>query len=214
MLLLIDKPKGITSHDVVDIVRRATKVRRVGHAGTLDPMATGLLIVGIGRESTKKLGDLTKNTRKTYIATIKLGEETDTLDAEGKVVKTMAIPPLNEAIVRAVLDKFTGDIKQVPPAFSAIKVLGKKSYDLARKGEMLELPAREVSIHGITLLKLEEGLIEIECEVSAGTYIRSLARDISNALGTCGHLVALRRTKIGEYDIASAKSIEELTAYK
>ncbi len=210
MLLLIDKPQGITSHDVVDRVRRITGEKRVGHAGTLDPMATGLLIVGVGRQSTKLLGELTTGTTKEYIATLKLGSETDTLDAEGKVVKSCDVPALTESQVEEVLNSFLGEGMQVPPAYSAIKLSGKKAYELARDGQKVEIKERKITIHSIKLLQMKKDEIEFKVGVSAGTYIRSLGRDISAKLGTCGHLSALRRTKIGDYSIDDAKTLEEL----
>jgi tRNA pseudouridine55 synthase len=212
MLLLIDKPQGITSHDVVDRVRRITGERRVGHAGTLDPMATGLLIVGVGRESTKLLGNLTTGTSKEYIATLRLGSETDTLDAEGKVTKTCETPPLDEDLVNQALLSFLGESMQEPPVYSAIKLSGKKAYELARQGESPKMQERKITIYSIELIRIKGGDIEFKVSVSAGTYIRSLGRDISVKLGSCGHLVSLRRTKIGDYSIENAKTLEELKA--
>jgi len=211
MLLLIDKPKGITSHDVVDQVRRITGERRVGHAGTLDPNATGLLIVGVGRESTKKLGDITKNTTKTYEAEIFLGEERDTDDSEGKTIESSSevTQPNREDIIR-VLKEFTGELSQIPPFYSAIKVKGKKSYDLARAGKSVEMEPRKVTVHSIKLVEYDFPILRIVCEVSAGTYIRSLARDIGRKLKTYGYLKELRRTRVGEFLVEKAQTLREL----
>lgn len=211
MLLLIDKPKGITSHDVVDKVRKITGERRVGHAGTLDPNASGLLIVAVGREDTKKLGELTKNTRKVYEAEIFLGEERDSDDSEGKVIKsTNKITHPKASDINRVLKEFTGSIEQLPPIYSAIKIKGKKAYELARKGKQVNLEPRKVTIYSIKLLDYVYPLIKMTCEVSAGTYIRALARDIGRKLGTYGYLKGLRRTKIGKFSVEKAQSLQQL----
>lgn len=212
MFLLIDKPKGMTSHDVVDRLRTITGERRVGHAGTLDPNATGLLIVGIGRESTKKLGKISKDTRKTYMAEIVLGEERDTDDSEGKVVLKAkgVLPPGRKEVVK-ILREFLGEQEQIPPKYSAIKLKGKKAYELARKGMKFTLIPRKVFVHRINLIRYKYPNLEIEVEVSAGTYIRALARDIGRKLGIGAYLSELRRTKIGEYFVEDAVSLEKLT---
>lgn len=210
MLLLIDKPKGITSHDVVDRVRRIFDERRVGHAGTLDPNATGLLIVAVGREDTKKLGNLTTGTTKTYIAEIKLGTKTDTDDAEGKVLEEKDVRALSIAEIQTVLDSFLGKQEQIPPIYSAIKKNGKKAYDLARAGIPIEMEPRTITIYSIKLLSFESPVLVLECEVSSGTYIRSLARDIGEKLQTNANLSNLRRTRIGEYRIEDATALDDL----
>ena len=212
MFLLVDKPKGMTSHDVVDRLRTITGERRVGHAGTLDPNATGLLIVGIGRESTKKLGKISKDTRKTYMAEIVLGEERDTDDSEGKVVLKAkgVLPPGRKEVVK-ILREFLGEQEQIPPKYSAIKLKGKKAYELARKGMKFTLIPRKVFVHRINLIRYKYPNLEIEVEVSAGTYIRALARDIGRKLGIWAYLSELRRTKIGEYFVEDAVSLEKLT---
>ncbi len=211
MLLLIDKPKGITSHDVIDQVRRITGERRVGHAGTLDPNATGLLIVAVGREDTKKLGTITKDTTKTYEAEIYLGEERDTDDVEGKTtLVSSGVTQPTEAGIKRVLKEFVGDQDQIPPAYSAIKINGKKSYDLARSGKAVTLEPRHITIHSIELLRYEYPLLYIVCEVSAGTYIRTIAHDIGRELGTYGYLKELRRTKVGEFSVEKAQSLQQL----
>lgn len=216
MLLLIDKPKGFTSHDVVNIVRRITGERRVGHGGTLDPNATGLLIIGVGRESTRKLGKISKNTRKSYVAEIILGEERDTDDAEGiKLIvnssKLKNKSKISKTKILNVLKSFLGEQNQTPPVYSAIKIKGKKAYELARKGKILNLKPRKVTIHSIKLLDYQYPTLKIECEVSSGTYIRAIARDMGRILGTGGYLKNLRRTKIGKYEIKNAVSISILT---
>ncbi|MFH1287380.1 MAG: tRNA pseudouridine(55) synthase TruB, partial [bacterium] len=151
MFLLINKPKGITSHDVIARLRRITNIKKIGHAGTLDPMAEGLLIVGIGRESTKKLGEIAKDTSKVYEAEIYLGKETDTYDAEGKVISEVECN-VDDKEIASVLKKFQGEIKQVPPIYSAIKIGGRKAYELARKGEKVQLEPRDVEIYDIKIL--------------------------------------------------------------
>lgn len=209
-MLLIDKPKNITSHDVVYFLRKTTGIKKIGHAGTLDPMATGLLICAIEREYTKKLEDLTKNSQKTYIAEIFLGKETDTLDSEGEIIsENIDIKP-NLQEVKEILKKFQGKISQIPPIYSAIKINGKKAYDLARRGKEVKLKARNIEIYEIKLIKYKYPTLKIECKVSSGTYIRSLARDIGKKLKTGAYLSDLRRTKIGKFDIKNAYTIEEI----
>jgi tRNA pseudouridine55 synthase len=211
MFLLIDKEKGLTSHDIVDEVRKITGERKVGHGGTLDPMATGLLIVAVGRESTKKLGVLTKNTSKTYLADIFLGEERDTHDAEGKVVeKKKDFPAPAESLVENLLSGFKGETEQMPPKYSAIKIGGKKAYDLARKGEDVLLEKRKITIHDIRLVSYNFPVIKIKTEVSAGTYIRALARDIGREIGFGAYLKNLRREKIGKYSVDEAVKLSDL----
>lgn len=211
MFLLVDKPKGITSHDVIDYLRKITGERRIGHAGTLDPNATGLLIVGISRESTKHLGSITKDTAKTYIADILLGATSDTDDSEGVISNSNSDLKPEKSDIEKVIKNFLGEQDQIPPIYSAIKMQGKKAYEVARKGQNIELAARKVVIHSIKLLNFNYPNLQMECEVSAGTYIRSLARDIGEKLGTGGYLKELRRTKIGEYKIESAVELDKLT---
>lgn len=211
MFLLIDKPQGITSHDVVDQVRRITSERRVGHAGTLDPNATGLLIVGIGRESTKKLGVIAKDTTKTYEAEIVLGETRDTDDSEGVTTNTnKKVKPALKQVLE-VLKKFEGELEQIPPAYSAIKMKGKKAYELARAGKEVIIEPRKVTIHSLDFVSYEYPVLKIECKVSSGTYIRSLARDIGQMLCTGAYLKELRRTQIGQYSIKNAIALGALT---
>ena len=209
MILLIDKPKGMTSADVVAIVKR-TLHEKVGHGGTLDPNATGLLIVGTGVD-TKKLGEITKNTNKTYEAEIFLGENRTTDDIEGeKIVRCYdtKIPDLEE--IKEVLPSFEGEQMQTPPQYSAIKTKGKKAYDLARRGNKVILTPRKVNIYSIKLVEFKYPVLKVTCEVSSGTYIRALARDIGEKLGTGAYLANLRRTKVGEYQVEKAISLQEV----
>ncbi len=209
MILLIDKPKGWTSFDVVAKVRGILHEKKVGHGGTLDPNATGLLIVGTGAD-TKKLGEITKNQNKTYEAEIILGENRDTEDVEGKTTsKNEDIIPTTDQ-VSEIIKTFVGEIDQIPPAYSAIKIKGKKSYDQARKGISVKLEPRKINIYSIDLVSYEYPVLKIICEVSSGTYIRSLARDIGGKLGTGAYLNELRRTRVGEYQVQKAINLSEL----
>ncbi len=216
--LLIDKPAGITSHDVVDRVRKITGERTVGHAGTLDPFATGMLIIGVGRESTKHLNTFL-GMGKTYEATIRLGESSTTLDPEGEIATVGGANPTSQAIEMA-MKSLTGDILQIPPMHSAIKIGGQKLYDLARKGIEIDRPPRPVTISRFDLIspyslpptpyRLPFDLpVVIDC--SSGTYIRAIARDLGEKLGTAGYLTQLRRTAIGSYEIDSANPLNEIT---
>jgi tRNA pseudouridine55 synthase len=212
MFLLIDKPKRMTSHDVVDEVRKITGIRRVGHAGTLDPNATGLLVIGVGRESTKKLGSIAKDTRKTYEAEIFLGEERDTDDVLGEIRSTKSEILNNAQISKFKLVKtlkhFVGVQEQIPPAYSAIKVKGKKAYEMARKGKSLSLSPRNIEIFSIKLISYKYPLLKMVAEVSSGTYIRALARDIGRKLGCGAYLKNIRRTRIGKYDVKNAVKLD------
>jgi tRNA pseudouridine55 synthase len=211
-LVVVDKPAGLTSHDVVARVRRIAHTRRVGHAGTLDPMATGVLVLGIER-ATKLLGHLTL-TDKTYAATIRLGQDTITDDAEGEPTGGASAAGVTEADVATGLAALTGTIQQVPSAVSAIKVNGQRSYARVRAGEQVELAARTVTVSRLTLLgwaRLGDLLdLDVELDCSSGTYVRALARDLGRALGTGGHLTALRRTRVGPFTLAQAVTLEEL----
>lgn len=210
-LLLIDKPKNFTSHDVIAKLRKITGIKKIGHAGTLDPNATGLLICAITREYTKQLENLTKNTKKTYIAEITLGEERDTLDSEGQITSQNSLRPNMEQVKKA-LEKFKGEISQVPPIYSALKIDGKKAYELARRGKNVEMKSRKITIYKNKLISYKYPVLELELEVSAGTYIRSIARDIGKELGAGAYLSNLRRTKIGEYNVTAAIELEDLTS--
>jgi len=219
-LVIIDKPGGLTSHQVVGRVRRLAGTRRVGHAGTLDPMATGVLVIGINR-ATRLLGHLTA-TIKRYTATIRLGVSTVTDDADGEVIGRIgAAPDLAADRITAGIAKLTGDIEQVPSAVSAIKINGVRSYTRVRDGEQVELPARPVRVSEFTLLARRElrdagGLdlidLDIEVECTAGTYIRALARDLGADLGCGGHLTALRRTAVGSFTRDRAQTLESAEA--
>jgi len=209
-MLLIDKPAGITSHDVVDKVRRIYKTRRVGHGGTLDPFATGLLLVGVGSQ-TKKLHDVV-GLDKTYEATAQLGGTSDTYDLTGVVVaRPTSLVPRREDIEEA-LAKFRGTIEQKAPAYSAKKVGGQKLYELARKGVDVEhlRPTKKVDITELVITEYSWPVLKFRVTCSSGTYIRSLAHDIGEQLGCGAYLKELRRTRIGPYKLKDAKSLEDL----
>jgi tRNA pseudouridine55 synthase len=211
-LVVVDKPAGITSHDVVGRCRRIFGTRKVGHAGTLDPMATGVLVVGIER-ATKILGLLT-TTDKSYTATIRLGQTTSTEDAEGEVLQTVSAVDATDAQVGVAVAELRGEIAQVPSTVSAIKVGGKRSYQLAREGQAVELAPRSVRIDRFDVLAIRhhDALIDVDVEVdcSSGTYIRALARDVGYALRVGGHLTALRRTRVGRFGLDQARTLDEL----
>lgn len=211
-LVIVDKPAGLTSHDVVARLRKIFRTRKVGHAGTLDPMATGVLVVGIER-ATKLLGYLALE-RKAYLATIRLGDSTTTDDAEGEVVAEHDGSAVPEDGIRAGIEKLTGPIQQVPSAVSAVKIDGKRAYQRIRDGETVELPPRPVVVHRFDLLALrrEERFTELDVLVdcSSGTYVRALARDLGAGLGVGGHLRALCRTQVGPFGLALARSIDAL----
>jgi tRNA pseudouridine55 synthase len=211
-LAIVDKPAGITSHDVVGRCRRIFGTRQVGHAGTLDPMATGVLVVGIGR-ATKILG-LLAATSKSYAATIRLGQSTSTEDAEGELLQEVSAEQLTNASIAAAIAGLRGDIMQVPSAVSAIKLGGQRAYRLVREGHTVEIPARPVRIDRFELLgaRRHAHLIDLDVEVDCwtGTYIRALARDLGNALGVGGHLTALRRTRVGRFGLDQAHTLDEL----
>lgn len=211
MFLLIDKPKGLTSHDVVDSVRKITGEKKVGHAGTLDPNATGLLIIGVGKGATKKLGQIAKKTRKKYKAEIFLGEEKNTDDSQGVTIsKAKGFLPPAEREVRLILATFLGEQEQTPPAFSAVKIKGEKAYELARKGKDVHLVPRKIKVYSIKLLSYKYPILKIEAVVSGGTYVRALARDIGKSLGCGAYLKSLRRTNIGIYSLKDAVSLDKL----
>ena len=216
-LVVVDKPSGWTSHDVVARIRRLAGTRRVGHAGTLDPMATGVLVVGI-EKATRLLGHLTL-TEKEYLATIRLGQATDTGDADGTVVSASPAGALTLARVRAAAAPLTGEIQQVPPAVSAVKVRGRRAYQLAREGKAPVLDARAVTVHEFTISDPRPAgadgcLLDVTAVVrcSSGTYVRALARDLGESLGVGGHLTMLRRTRVGPYRLSDARTMDELAA--
>ncbi len=212
-LVIVDKPAGMTSHDVVGRCRRMFGTRRVGHAGTLDPMATGVLVIGIER-ATKILGLLT-GTSKSYAATIRLGQTTSTEDAEGQLLQQVSTEHLTEVTIATAITGLRGDIMQVPSTVSAVKVGGQRAYRLAREGQVVELAARPVRIDRFEMLALRRGSdsvidLDVAVDCSSGTYIRALARDLGDALAVGGHLTALRRTRVGRFGLDQAHSLDEL----
>ena len=214
-LVLIDKPTDWTSHDVVAKVRKAVGTKKVGHAGTLDPLATGLLVLGI--DSGTKLLTFLVGADKTYEATIRLGQQTVSDDSQSDVIFTADqehISKLRESDINLEVAKLTGVIMQTPSSVSAIKVSGKRAYDLVRNGEPVELKSREVTVQSFKVLSVSKvsGFVEVEIRVecSSGTYIRALARDLGTALGVGGHITALRRTRVGHFDVTEANSMQEL----
>jgi tRNA pseudouridine55 synthase len=214
-IVIVDKPAGMTSHDVVARCRRIFRTRRVGHAGTLDPMATGVLVIGVDR-ATKILGLLTAAS-KSYTATIRLGQTTSTEDAEGEVLHQVSAEHLTNADIAAEIAGLRGDITQVPSAVSAVKVGGRRAYRLAREGQAVDLEARPVRIDRFEMLAVRRGRgvdgfidVDVEVDCSSGTYIRALARDLGDELGVGGHLTALRRTRVGRFGLEQAASLDEL----
>ena len=211
-LVVVDKPTGVTSHDVVAQVRRLAGTRKVGHAGTLDPMATGVLVLGVNR-ATRLLGHLLL-TDKVYDATIRLGSSTTTDDAQGEVVTTASTAGLTEEAVLTALGAFVGTIDQVPSTVSAIKVGGRRAHELARAGEEFELESRSIRVDSIEVHEIREAESGIDLDVSvrcsSGTYIRSIARDLGARLQTGGHLTALRRTAVGPFALGTARTLEQL----
>lgn len=207
-LFLVDKPAGPTSHDVVQQLRRCTGVRRVGHGGTLDPMATGLLPIFVGRAT--RLIEYIGEHPKHYTATILLGVRTETDDAEGAVVAEAPVPELSLADLEAALAPFRGTLEQVPPTFSAVKVGGVTAHRAARRGDPLVMAAREVTVHELAVESWERPHLRIALTVSTGTYVRAIARDLGEALGCGGHVVEMRRTGIGPISVAEAHTLEEL----
>ncbi|MBI3813167.1 MAG: tRNA pseudouridine(55) synthase TruB [Nitrospinae bacterium] len=209
-ILNINKPKGMTSHDVVSAVREIIGERRVGHTGTLDPIATGVLLLCVGRAT--KLSRFFTNCKKTYVADMRLGIKTDTQDATGAVTASCSNYSIDEERLKGVFLKFTGGIQQIPPMYSAVKQKGVRLYKLARKGITVERKAKDVHIYKIEMLGASHEFIRFEAEVSPGTYIRTLCEQIGDELGCCGHLYELQRTVIGDFKINDAVSIEDVEA--
>lgn len=210
--LKVDKPKGITSFGVIARLRKLTGVKKIGHAGTLDPMATGLMIVAIGKNYTKQLGQFL-GMDKTYEGEITFGSETDTYDAEGQVINTYDASGLRKDAIKEAMKQFLGDIMQRPPAFSAKKIKGKKAYELARKGQEVSLEASKKTIYSFEVLDIRLGENPTLCflvHCSSGTYVRSLAYDLGQVLGVGAHLSALRRTQIGEAGLDGALCLDGL----
>ncbi|MDT5040818.1 MAG: tRNA pseudouridine55 synthase [Actinoplanes sp.] len=215
-LIVVDKPGGMTSHDVVARIRRLAKTRRVGHGGTLDPMATGVLIIGVNKAT--RLLTYVIGSQKSYAATIRLGEATLTDDAEGDVTSSASTGAVTEEAIRAQLAARTGEIEQIPSAVSAIKINGERAYKRVRDGESVEIPSRRVTIHSQEILDIrrvtldDRAVVDVDIEVScsSGTYIRAIARDLGADLGVGGHLTALRRTAVGGLTLAEASTLPEL----
>ncbi|WP_329455344.1 tRNA pseudouridine(55) synthase TruB [Streptomyces sp. NBC_01497] len=216
-LVIVDKPSGFTSHDVVAKMRGIARTRRVGHAGTLDPMATGVLVLGVER-ATKLLGHLAL-TEKEYLGTIRLGQATVTDDAEGEIISSADASAVRREAVDAGVARLTGAIMQVPSKVSAIKIDGKRSYARVRGGEEFEIPARPVTVSSFQVYDVRAAVAEdgtpvldlvVSVVCSSGTYIRALARDLGDGLGVGGHLTALRRTRVGPYGIDGAKTLDQL----
>ncbi len=211
-LVIVDKPAGLTSHDVVARVRRLADTRRVGHAGTLDPMATGVLVLGVGRAT--KLLTFLVGADKTYVATIRLGASTLTDDAQGEVLSRADASSISDGQVRAGVRALTGMLEQVPSTVSAIKIDGRRAHARVRAGEAVELVARPVRVLRFDVLATRRELshldLDVEVEVSSGTYVRALARDLGAGLGVGGHLTALRRTAVGPYGLGVARSLDQL----
>ena len=207
-VLVVDKPVGLTSHDVVQIIRRGTGIRRAGHTGTLDPRASGVLVVLLG--PAVRLSEHVSASDKRYQATIRLGASTNTYDSEGVVTESRIIEDLAEEDFEDMLQQYVGEIEQVPPPFSAVKQKGKKAYELAREGKEVELEPRKINVYSLDLLEWAPPEVVIDVFCSSGTYVRSLAHDLGISLGIGAHLVGLRRTKSGRFTLRDAVSFRRL----
>lgn len=208
-VLIINKPKGFTSHDVVNVLRKALNTKKIGHTGTLDPNATGVLPILIGTAT--KISKYLIEHDKTYIATVKLGEKTDTGDGEGNIIeKDLNFQNISCKQIRDVLKTFIGKQKQIPPMYSAIKINGKKAYEYARKGQAVELEPRDIEIYSTNLIKAEDKEITFEVYCSKGTYIRTLCEDIAKKLGTIGYMKELTRTSVNEFKLENAVTIDQI----
>ncbi len=207
-VLVVDKPIGLTSHDVVQIIRKGTGIRRAGHTGTLDPRASGVLVVLIG--PAVRLSEYVSASDKRYQATIRLGSSTDTYDSEGTVTDSAAWESITEEKFNEVLQKFVGEIEQVPPPYSAVKVKGKKAYDLAREGEEVDLEPRLIQVYSLEVIEWAPPEVVIDVYCSSGTYVRSLANDLGKELGCGAHLIGLRRTKSGRFTLRDAIPLRKL----
>lgn len=212
-IFAVNKPSGMTSHDVVAIVRKKTGVKRVGHGGTLDPMATGVLVIAVGRENTKLLNQYVKG-EKEYIAEVFLGAKSDTYDAEGKIenVNAKIKPDIDE--INKLIKLFVGKISQIPPVFSSVKIKGIPAHRRVRKGEKIELKAREVIVKSIEILGYSYPTLRLKISTGPGVYIRSIANDLGEKLGTGGYLKSLIRTKVGKFNLKDAKSMREFADLK
>ncbi len=208
-VLVVDKPIGITSHDVVQIIRRGTRIKRAGHTGTLDPRASGVLVILLG--PAVRLSEYVSAEDKRYQALIQLGQKTDTYDGEGAITETASVEDITTEQFEEALKGFVGEIEQVPPPYSAVKVNGRKAYEMARKGEKVELEPRIIHVHDLELLEWDapQALIDVHC--SSGTYVRSLANDLGEKLGCGAMLAGLRRTKSGKFTLRDAIPLRKLT---
>lgn len=211
-ILLLNKEIGYSSFQYINKAKRIIGASKVGHSGTLDPFASGLLIVTVNKAT--KVNQFIESLNKEYIATLKLGIKTDTLDLEGNVIANKDVPELNEELIISTLNKFKGKIKQIPPMYSAIKVDGKRLYDLAREGKEIERKEREIEIYDIELLSFNKDEITFRVSCSKGTYIRTLGEQISEELNTYGHLISLTRTKVGNFNLKDAYKLDELDNFK
>jgi tRNA pseudouridine55 synthase len=207
-VLVVDKPVGLTSHDVVQIIRRGTGIRRAGHTGTLDPRASGVLVVLVG--PAVRLSEFVSASDKRYQATIRLGSRSDTYDSEGMITESEMPVEVTEDDFNEMIKGYVGEIEQVPPPYSAVKVQGKKAYEHARKGEEVELEPRMINVYSLEVLEWAPPEVVIDVYCSSGTYVRSLANDIGEELGIGAHLVGLRRTKSGRFTLRDAISLRRL----
>ncbi len=207
-VLVVDKPVGLTSHDVVQIVRKGTNIRRAGHTGTLDPRASGVLVILIG--PAVRLSEYVSASDKRYQAVIRLGASTDTYDADGRIVSTSPVDKLTETQFEEALQAFVGEIEQVPPPYSAVKVKGRKAYEIARDGEEIDLAPRRIKVYSLELLEWAPPEVVIDVYCSSGTYVRSLAHDLGEKLGCGAHLIGLRRTKSGRFTLRDAVPLRRL----
>ena len=208
-ILLIDKPAGPTSHDIVDIIRNSYRIKKVGHCGTLDPAATGLLIIVLGKAT--KLSEKLMSDDKVYVGSMKLGETTNTFDAEGQVESTQPVPDLTIETLQKEANKFLGDQMQIPPMVSAIKINGTPLYKLARKGQTIDRKERFIHLYKFLISEYETPVAWCKVACTKGTYIRTLAHDFGQKIGCGGHLSGLRRTISGTFKVSNATSLEELT---
>ena len=207
-VLVVDKPVGLTSHDVVQIVRKGTNIRRAGHTGTLDPRASGVLVILIG--PAVRLSEYVSASDKRYQAVLRLGASTDTYDADGRIISTSPVDKITEEQFEDSLQSFVGEIEQVPPPYSAVKIKGRKAYEMAREGEEIDLAPRRIKVYSLELLEWAppEAVIDVYC--SSGTYVRSLAHDLGEKLGCGAHLIGLRRTKSGRFTLRDAVPLRRL----
>ena len=207
-VVVVDKPVGLTSHDVVQIIRRGTGIRRAGHTGTLDPRASGVLVVLVG--PAVRLSEYVSATDKRYQATLRLGTSTDTYDAEGQIMRTTPIDNITEDQFVDIIKNYEGEIEQVPPPFSAVKVKGRRAYDRARQGEKVELKPRKINVYKLDVLEWAPPEVVLDVYCSSGTYVRSLANDLGEDLGTGAYLIGLRRTKSGRFTLRDAVPLRQL----